>query len=193
MKEVMLDSLRNEMLSAELPLKETANNLVFGEGSPDADIVFIGEAPGKNEDLEGRPFVGSAGRILDRLLVSAGIKREDVFITSIVKYRPPGNRNPTIAELKSHSHYLVEQLKIIRPKVIVTMGNFSTKFVLGGFDVQEGRVPGISKIRGKTHNVQLADKTITVFPTYHPAATLYNPGLREIIERDFAALRSFHV
>lgn len=171
------------------PLKDAATHIVFGKGNPQARIVFIGEAPGREEDLQGKPFVGRAGQELDKLLRKIGLKLDDVYICNILKYRPPQNRDPTVEEINNHTPYLIAQLKIIKPEVVITLGNYSTKFVLAGFN-SEGmnKVAGITKLHGSTQQVTLDDLTITVMPMYHPAAMLYNPSLRNIMDIDFLAL-----
>ena len=146
-------------------LSELAANLVFGEGNPDADLVIIGEAPGEDEDAQGRPFVGRAGQLLDRILESGHIEREDVYITNILKYRPPNNRNPKPDEILASEPLLLEQLKLIRPQIIATLGNFPTQYFAGTKD-------GITKTRGKWfewHNIR-------IFPMFHPAYLLRNPS-----------------
>ena len=187
-KQAQLDEVKKNADSANLPLKE-GHNMVFGKGSPEAAIIFIGEAPGEKEDTEGIPFVGSAGKNLDKLLGSIGLSLDDVYIANILKYRPPENRNPSYEEIVAHTPYLISQIKIIRPRVIVTMGNFATKFVLGNFnpDGMKG-VKGITMLHGKSRKVALDGDTFLVMPTYHPAAVLYNPKLRGELEADFALL-----
>ncbi len=173
-------------------LKETATQLVFGAGSPNADILFIGEAPGEKEDLSGIPFVGSAGRELDKLLTSISLSREDIYISNIVKYRPPKNRNPTPEEIKNHSPYLVEQIQAIKPRLIVTLGNFSTKFVLAGFDLEKMKLmPGITQIHGKVKEVPHDHVSCKVLPLFHPAAVLYRPQLRPELQADFLKIKEF--
>lgn len=162
-----LTDLEQQTRDAPKPsaLSDTAANLVFGEGNPDADLVIIGEAPGEDEDLQGRPFVGRAGQLLDRILESARIEREEIYITNILKYRPPGNRNPKPEEIIASEPLLLEQLKLIRPQIIGTLGNFPTQYFAGTKD-------GITKTRGKWfewHGVR-------VFPMFHPAYLLRNPS-----------------
>ena len=171
-----LDEIKDE-------LSKTANNLVFGKGSCCADVFFIGEAPGKQEDIEGVPFVGKAGKILDFELNSINLSLDKCYIANILKYRPPENRDPKLLEIQSHTPFLVEQIKIIRPKIIITLGNFSTKFILAGFNSNEKemkKILGISKICGKTFKINFFSEEILVMPIYHPAATLYNPHLKEL-------------
>lgn len=189
-KSERLERLKKSMLKADLHLKDTAHHLVFGEGSADARVFFIGEAPGKNEDLQGRPFIGSAGKILDELLASISLNREDVYITSILKYRPPKNRNPGLEEIESHVPYLIDQLLIIEPKIIVTLGNFSTRFVLGQFDIAKmSAVPGISTLHGKIEQITHKHLRSSVIPLYHPAAILYQRSLTESLKQGFQVIQ----
>ena len=189
-KQEELEILKNKLLKIDIPLKETAKNLVFGKGNPEAKIIFIGEAPGANEDLQGEPFVGAAGKNLDKLLNLINLTIEDVYITNILKYRPPNNRNPNTEEIKLHTPYLIDQIKIIKPKFLCTLGNFSTKFVLAGFDADNmKKIGGITSLHGKISEVQLGTNVIKVFPLFHPAAMIYNRGLKETIENDFLELQ----
>lgn len=183
----LLDSLKQKIIDTlDCPLKDASTNIVFGKGNSNADIVFIGEAPGEKEDLQGIPFVGRAGNELDKLLNQIGLSLEDIYICNILKYRPPKNRDPSIAEIKSHTPYLIEQLKIIKPKIVVTLGNYSTKFVLGGFSPDNMKsIEGISVLHGTKHIVQFDDLNLLVIPIYHPAAMLYNPRLRDSFNDDF--------
>jgi uracil-DNA glycosylase family 4 len=191
-KQSRLNALRTKMAKADLLLKAGAHHLVFGEGSAEAAIILVGEAPGKNEDLTGLPFIGSAGKILDQLLTSIALKRENIFITSILKYRPPKNRNPRLDEIINHTPYLIEQIKIIEPKVIVPLGNFATRFILNGFSVEKMQnVVGISKLHGKVETVLFEGRSFSVMPLYHPAAVLYNPPLRKTLNKDFQAIKKF--
>lgn len=185
-----LDALKKRIESELVcPLKEAATNMVFGKGNPDAKIVFVGEAPGKNEDLQGIPFVGRAGQELDKLLQNISLSLKDVYICNILKYRPPQNRDPTMDEIRNHTPYLIEQLKIIRPKIIATLGNYSTKFVLAGFDPSGmKKVQGITTLHGTKQTVQLDGEEVLVVPLFHPAAMLYNPRLRESLECDFLVM-----
>jgi len=146
-------------------LSELSDNLVFGDGNPDADVMIVGEAPGEDEDLQGRPFVGRAGGLLDRILESAHIEREDVYITNILKYRPPGNRNPKPEEIAASEPLLLEQIRLIRPQIIATLGNFPTQYFAGTKD-------GITKTRGKWFDWN----GVRVFPMFHPAYLLRNPS-----------------
>ena len=158
-------------------LGDGRTNLVFGVGRSDSDLMFIGEAPGKNEDLKGEPFVGAAGKFLDELLASIGMTRAEVYIANILKCRPPGNRDPQPLEIETCTPFLREQVRLIDPKVIVTLGNFATKFVLK-------TSTGITRLRG---TVQHAGK-FTVLPIFHPAAALYDISKREVLFQDFVTL-----
>jgi len=161
-------------------LSKTRTHLVFGEGNPKAQIVFVGEAPGNHEDLQGKPFVGAAGKILTQLLESVGLKRDDIFIANILKCRPPENRNPKPEEIETCIPHLWKQLDLIQPKVVCTLGNFATQTLLS-------KKVGISKVRGQYFQV----RNCFVFPMYHPAATLHQGGLREVLKEDFKNLKDF--
>lgn len=157
-----------------LPLREA--NLVFGEGSPESEIMFIGEAPGANEDREGRPFVGRAGKLLRALIQELHWKEEDVYITNIVKRRPPENRDPTPEEIAAYKPYLAEQIRIIHPKIIVTLGRFSMNYFLPNAK--------ISRDHGKLFLL----RDILLFPLYHPAAALRATSMKTELEKDFRKL-----
>lgn len=175
---IPLDQLREQVGAChQCPLADGRTNVVFGEGDPEARVLIVGEAPGKNEDLQGRPFVGAAGKLLDDLLAVAGLAREDVFIANVLKCRPPGNRDPRPEEIELCTPYLREQTRTIDPEVIVTLGNFSTKLILK-------TEVGITRLHG---HVQQAGR-FKVFPIYHPAAALYDPTKRAALEDDFATL-----
>lgn len=163
-------------------LCKTATHVVPGEGNPDADLMFIGEAPGKNEDLQGRPFVGASGKFLTHLIESIGLKREDVFITSVVKCRPPQNRDPKPQEIEACWPWLAHQIKSIKPKVIVTLGRHSmNRFIPGA---------RISEIHGQPVTKTIKPfGTITIFPSYHPAAALYAQKLRHPLMDDFKKIK----
>jgi len=166
-------------------LWETRINAVPGEGPENAEVMFIGEAPGANEDRQGRPFVGAAGQLLTELLQKAGLSRDEVYITNVVKCRPPGNRDPRPDEIAACSPYLDAQIRVIKPKIIVTLGRHSTKYLLGKGGIN---VSGITRVRGKTFKIEIGGIPVTVVPTYHPAAALYNPRLRTVLEKDFIEL-----
>ncbi len=190
-KEALLKEIEERIpIELNCPLKKTATNLVFGKGNPNAKIMFIGEASGEKEDLEGKPFVGRAGKELDKLLHSIGLTLEECYVANILKYRPPKNRDPKPTEIKAHTPYLIEQIKIIKPKIIATLGNYSTKFVLAGFK-PEGmeKIQGVGKLHGTQHKIKLETEEFIIVPIYHPAAMLYRPQLREETEKDFKVMR----
>ncbi|PID32216.1 uracil-DNA glycosylase [Candidatus Saccharibacteria bacterium] len=205
-KQRLLDDLQAKILSDGVcpDLAAQATQLVFGDGNPDSDIVFIGEAPGKNEDLQGRPFVGAAGKFLDEMLQCIHLQREHIYITNIVKYRPPNNRDPLPAEKQAFLPYLQVQLEIIQPKIVVTLGRHSTNCFLP--DLQ------ISKVHGQPKRIRLAyhgrngaqsakhssgdsDSAgsaavmpVVILPLYHPAAALYNGAMRQTLLDDFVKI-----
>ena len=190
-QQTQLDQLRDSILAdAVTPdLAEQATNLVMGDGNPNADIVFIGEAPGKNEDEQGVPFVGASGKFLNEMLLSAGLERSDVYITNIVKYRPPNNRDPTSAEKQVFWPYLAKQLEIIDPKVIVTLGKHSMEFFLPD-DAKISEVHGhVFRKHVKYHDGN--DHEWLIAPLYHPAAALYNGSLRQTLIDDFIAVSTY--
>jgi DNA polymerase len=162
------------------------NKVVFGEGDIDAKIIFVGEAPGANEAMTGRPFVGRAGKVLDGLLKVAKIRREDVYITSLLKCRPPKNRNPKPKEIESCTPILKKQIEIIKPNIICTLGNFATKYFLREYGVEQ-KFEGITKIHGKT--LKVGD--IKIIPLFHPAVVVYNKNLFELLKKDFRMLRKY--
>lgn len=162
----------------ECALYRSRKRFVFGSGSAYAEIMFVGEAPGKNEDLQGFPFVGRAGSILDELLESIGITRKDVFIANVLKCRPPGNRDPQSEEIDTCKKYLFKQIEIIDPEIICTMGKYSTQLILDTKD-------GITGLRGKVFEKD----GIMILPINHPAAVLYNPSRMEILKNDFARIK----
>lgn len=188
-KTKLLDELKLRIeASGVVPeLKAQATQLVFGAGDPDADILFIGEAPGKKEDETGEPFVGAAGKFLNEMLTSIGLERKDIYITNIVKYRPPNNRDPLPEEKKAFLPYLQEQLEIIRPKIIVTLGRHSGGAFLP--DLHISRDHGKPKrIKLQFHDDKAKSFAVVILPLYHPAAALYNGGMRETLVEDFSLI-----
>jgi DNA polymerase len=181
-KQSDLDQIRADILAQNIcpELAEQATNLVMGDGNVDADVMFIGEAPGKNEDEQGLPFVGAAGKFLNEMLATAGMKRKDVYITNIVKYRPPNNRDPFPEEKEAFWPFLLRQLEIIQPKIIATLGRHSMEYFLPG--------ARISEIHGKPKRINLDSQTVVILPLFHPAAALYNGAMRETLMDDFARL-----
>lgn len=180
-KQNSLDDLKAEILNDNIcpELAAQATQLVMGDGNLDAEIVFIGEAPGKKEDESGLPFVGASGRFLNEMLAAASLKREDVYITNIVKYRPPDNRDPTKSEKAKFWPFLMRQIEIIDPKVVITLGRHSGSTFLPDLV--------ISKDHGQAQTVRLGDKDRLVVPLYHPAAALYNGSMRQVLIDDFLA------
>lgn len=168
---------------------ENKNFPVVGEGSHSAKIMFIGEAPGKNEALTGKPFCGASGKILDQLLESAGIKREEVYVTNIVKDRPPENRDPTPNEIELYAPFLDRQIDIIEPAILATLGRFSMDYIMKKFDLTFELEP-ISKIHGKTFTAQASFGPIKIIPFYHPAVAVYNANTKDVLKQDFQALKN---
>lgn len=186
-KDNLLLAIKEEVIRCQkCGLYKTRILPVIGQGNHSAKIMFIGEAPGANEDKTGVPFCGSAGKILNLLLVSVGIKREDVYIANILKDRPPANREPAPEEISACTPYLLRQIAIIEPKIVATLGNYATHFILEQFGVPDSRL-GISQLRGKKFTVQdpLNQKPCTIIPLYHPAAAIYNSQLLDDLKSDF--------
>lgn len=188
-KQALLNKIAADITNANIcpDLAKTATQLVIGDGNPDADIVFIGEAPGKSEDEQGLPFVGAAGKFLNEMLTSINLQRSDVYITNIVKYRPPGNRDPLPEEKQAFWPFLARQLAIIEPKVIVTLGRHSMEFFIPG--------ARISQIHGQPKRLKVKlpgskETSWVILPLYHPAAALYNGGMRQTLIDDFSRVRS---
>lgn len=181
-KKKLLDQVAADITKANIcpDLAKQAKHLVPGDGNPDADIVFIGEAPGKNEDEHGIPFIGAAGKFLNEMLADIGLKRGDIFITNIVKYRPPNNRDPLPDEKKAFWPYMVRQLEIIQPKVVVTLGRHSMEYFLPD--------QKISQIHGQPVGVKVGNIKVTILPLYHPAAAIYNRKLKQTLIDDFNKL-----
>jgi len=168
-------------------LYKTRTYPVVGEGNHQAKIIFVGEGPGASEDRTGHPFCGAAGKILDELLNSVGIKREEVYICNILKCRPPENRNPQKEEVEACTPYLERQIEIIKPRIICTLGNFSTAYVLEKYGFKS-QVQGISKIHGKIFEVKSLFQNMKIIPLYHPAVATYNPNMKAVLEKDFKIL-----
>ena len=157
------------------------NTVVFGTGDPNADLMFVGEAPGFNEDKQGKPFVGQAGKLLDKLLAEIGLERGQCFIANVLKCRPPGNRDPQPAEIEACEGHLFRQIELIQPRVVCSLGNFATKLL-------SGRPEGITKVRGVPQVRELGGRTVFLYPIFHPAAALYTPAMLERLRGDFKAL-----
>ncbi|HEU4736916.1 MAG TPA: uracil-DNA glycosylase [Solirubrobacterales bacterium] len=163
------------------PLYETRTKAVFGAGDADADLMFVGEAPGAEEDRQGLPFVGRAGQLLNQMLEEIGLSREAVFIANVLKSRPPGNRDPQPLEIEACRPYLFEQVRLIEPTVICTLGNFATKLL-------SGNPAGITRVRGAPQVHELGGRTVFLLPLFHPAAALRTPAVKETLRKDFATL-----
>lgn len=183
-----LEKLNNEIKTCtKCRLHQFRKNAVPGEGNPHAEIMFIGEAPGYNEDVQGRPFVGAAGKFLTELIENVlGVPRSSVYITNVVKCRPPENRDPYPDEIEICTPYLDRQIVIIKPKIIVTLGRHSTGYILSKAGI---KVKNITTVRGHVFNVTILGVSLNVMPTLHPAAALYNPQLKSYLEEDFKKLR----
>ncbi len=194
-KTELLRVVRDEVvaLSSSPLYAERVKNKVFpviGEGSHDARVMFVGEAPGKNEAESGRPFVGKAGKILDAMLAAAGINRPDVYITNIVKDRPPSNRDPLPEEIKSYGPFLDRQIDIIQPRVIATLGRFSMEYIMRLMGL-ESQLVTIGKLHGQALPAEASYGEVVIFPLYHPAATIYNQSLKEDLAKDFQTLKKY--
>jgi len=177
-----LDELRREVESCtRCPLHEARTHAVFGEGDPDAALMFVGEAPGYHEDQQGRPFVGAAGKLLDDLLASIDLRREQVFIANVLKSRPPNNRDPRPEEISACQPYLWRQIELIRPLVICTLGNFATKLL-------SGDQAGITRVHGRPRSAVISGHELYLYPIFHPAAALYTPSMMETLKQDVARL-----
>lgn len=177
-----LQQISDEIVKDEIcsDLRDQATQLVFGDGSINADVVFIGEAPGKKEDETGLPFVGAAGKFLNEMLASIGLNRKNVYITNIVKYRPPKNRDPSTDEKQAFLPYLMRQLDVISPKLVVTLGRHSMEYFLPGVKIGE--------VHGQLQTVDTPERSWMILPLFHPAAALYNGGLRQTLLADFAKI-----
>jgi len=180
-REHLVEVYREASGCVKCPLASTRTNVVFGSGSADADLMFVGEAPGAEEDRQGLPFVGRAGGLLTELLAGIGLQRQDVFIANVLKCRPPGNRDPQPSEIETCEPYLMRQIELIEPRVIATLGNFATRLLTGSRS-------GITRLRGTPQVHRIAGRTLFVMPLLHPAAALRTPALVEALREDFAKL-----
>ncbi len=162
-------------------LAQGRTQVVFGAGNAHADLMFVGEAPGFHEDKQGLPFVGQAGKLLEKLLAQIGMSRSDVYIANVLKCRPPGNRDPQPDEIEACESHLFRQIELIEPTVVATLGNFATKLL-------SGRQVGITKVHGQEQETTLGGRKVLLYPLYHPAAALYTPTMLKILEVDFARL-----
>ncbi len=180
-RERLVELYREVQRCAKCPLHETRSRAVFGSGNADADLMFVGEAPGAEEDRQGLPFVGRAGQLLNEMLGEIGLSREDVFIANVLKSRPPGNRDPLPLEIEACEPWLWEQVRLIEPRVVCTLGNFATKLL-------SGSQTGITKVRGTPQVHELGGRTVYLLPLFHPAAALRTPAVKETLRGDFAAI-----
>jgi DNA polymerase len=162
-------------------LSRGRTQVVFGSGNPAADLMFVGEAPGFHEDKQGLPFVGQAGKLLEKLLAQIGLQRSDVYIANVLKCRPPGNRNPQEDEIEACESHLFRQIELIEPVVVATLGNFATKLL-------SGRPLGITRVHGQEQETTIGGRSVLLYPLYHPAAALYTPSMLSILAADFARL-----
>jgi DNA polymerase len=162
-------------------LSQTRTQVVFGSGSPTAELMFVGEAPGYHEDKQGVPFVGAAGKLLGKLLEGIGMTRDDVWVCNVLKCRPPGNRDPLPEEIQACEGHLFRQIELIRPTLVATLGNFATKLL-------SGRQTGITQVHGREQQVVLGGNPVTLYPIFHPAAALYTPRMLQVLEEDFSRI-----
>lgn len=187
-KKEFLDAVATEIIvCTKCPLWKTRKNAVPGEGNSESPVMFIGEAPGQSEDINGKPFVGAAGKFLETLLSEIGLSRNDVFICNIVKCRPPRNREPMPNEIQTCTPYLDRQINIIKPKFVVTLGNYSTTYIFSKANLPFN---GITQARGKFYQATILNMQITIFPTFHPAAALYSAKYKETLQHDFQLLKN---
>jgi uracil-DNA glycosylase len=180
-RERLKELYREASTCTKCQLAQTRTTVVFGSGNADADLMFVGEAPGANEDKQGLPFVGQAGKLLEKLLGEIGLTRGDVFICNTLKCRPPGNRDPHPEEIATCEPYLRQQVELIQPKVICTLGNFATKLL-------RGDPAGITRVHGQPETRTFGSHAVRLYPIFHPAAALYTPSMLETLRVDFARL-----
>ncbi|MEK6889198.1 MAG: uracil-DNA glycosylase [Nanoarchaeota archaeon] len=178
-------------LVKETEIFRNCKNIVIGKGNLNAEIMFVGEAPGAKEDEQGLPFVGVAGKNLDKLLANVGLSLNDVYIANILKCRPPENRNPSDEEIRKHTPWLIEQIKSIKPKIVCSLGNYSTKFFLANGNVDRmGEVEGITQLHGKVKIIDFQGLKIRLIPLFHPAAIIYNRKLIAEWEKDIEIVKN---
>jgi len=190
-KTQLLNELKKEVEKCRrCPLSKIRTKVVFGTGSMDARLMIVSEAPGYWEDQKGEPFVGAAGKVLNELLESIEVKREEIYIANILKCRPPSNRNPQKEEIEACASYLDRQIEIIKPEVICTLGNYSTKYIFEKYALEK-QIQGISKIHGKVFEPKTLFESIKIIPLYHPAVATYNPNMKETLKEDFKILEKF--
>jgi uracil-DNA glycosylase len=180
-RQKLVELYKEVQACTKCPLHETRSKTVFGAGNADADLMFVGEAPGAEEDRQGLPFVGRAGQLLNQMLEEIGLSREDVFIANVLKSRPPGNRDPLPAEIQACEPWLWAQVGLIEPRVVCTLGNFATKLL-------SGSQTGITKVRGTPQVHELGGRMVYLLPLFHPAAALRTPAVKETLRGDFATI-----
>lgn len=179
-------------LIKKTPLFKDCANIVVGAGDLNSDILFVGEAPGRNEDEQGIPFCGAAGKNLDKLLDKVGLKREEIYIANILKCRPPKNRDPLPQEIKDNTPWLLKQIKDIKPKIICSLGNYATKFFLAKTNVENMKnQPGITQIHGKIQNIEINGLEIKLIPLFHPAAIIYKRNLEPLWIEDMKIVKKY--
>lgn len=177
-------------LAMQTEICKACTNVVVGKGNLKAKILFVGEAPGRNEDEQGLPFVGAAGKNLDGLLAEVGLSLDDIYVTNILKCRPPENRDPLPEEVKAHTPWLIEQIREMKPKVVCSLGNHATKFFLSGGDVEKmDDQPGITSVHGKSRLINFEGLSINLIPLFHPAAIIYNRGLIPLWKADMEIVK----
>jgi uracil-DNA glycosylase len=181
-REALVELFKEVQDCTRCPLHQTRTKAVFGAGDANAELMFVGEAPGAEEDRQGLPFVGRAGQLLNELLEGIGLSREEVFIANVLKSRPPGNRDPQPLEIEACRPYLFAQVRLIEPKVVCTLGNFATKLL-------SGNPAGISRVRGAPQVHELGGRTVFLLPLFHPAAALRTPSMKDVLRADFELLR----
>ena len=177
----LVELYREAQACARCPLSKTRTKVVFGSGNADADLMFVGEAPGMHEDQQGLPFVGRAGQLLTKLLEEIGMSREDVFIANVLQSRPPGNRDPQPDEIDACKPFLHRKIELIEPRVVCTLGNFSTKLL-------RADPTGITRLHGREEVRRIGPRRVRLYPIYHPAAALYTPKMLEVLREDFGRL-----
>lgn len=180
-REELVELYKEARACTRCPLHETRTQVVFGNGNANADLMFVGEAPGANEDVQGLPFVGRAGKLLDEMLAENRMSRHDVFVTNVLKSRPPGNRDPEAEEIQACRPYLQRQVELIEPRVVCTLGNFATKLL-------SGSQQGITRVHGVPQERELGGRQVILYPLFHPAAALRTPRVKEQLSEDFARL-----
>ena len=189
--QIGLEKIKNEVLNCKkCELWKIRTNIVFGEGNASARIMIISEAPGYNEDREGHPFCGAAGKVLNELFESIGANRKEVYVCNLLKCRPPNNRDPQKEEIEACTPFLEKQIEIIKPEVICTLGNYATVYIMQNYGLKD-KIQGISKIHGKVFEARTLFGSIKIIPLYHPAVATYNINMKKVLKEDFKILQKF--